>query len=320
MRRSAKRGFAATVLAALLMVGCGGGADGGGDTGDETTEVTESSAKEMAGALADSTNILRGLAEVSASVLEEAGGAMEAGGGLGRPAGVQVTIPVNSVCSQGGSASLTASDVAPENEFSSGDQLSVLFENCAMGGVGDAVTLNGTMSMTAGSTVLGTFGSPPFQIGVTISFEGFSFQTSTESGSVNGSFTFTLASDDGDAVMFTLASDHLTITENGTTETLSDFSVTLGVTQSTEAYSFSLDGTLQSERIRGVSVETLDPFEGTGNDNPTSGTMVITDSSTGAEITFQVVDDVNVDLLVDKDGDGATDFTVHTTWDELEGA
>ncbi len=114
--------------------------------------------------------------------------------------------------------------------------------------------------------------------------------------------------------------DHLTVTENGTTKTLSGLSAILGVTQSTEAYSFSLDGTLQSERIGGVSVERLDPFEGTGNDNPTSGTMVITDPSTGVTITFQVADDVNVDLLVDKNGDGTTDFTVHTTWDELEGA
>ncbi|NOY44477.1 MAG: hypothetical protein GXP50_03355 [Deltaproteobacteria bacterium] len=322
MKRSAMFGFAATTMACLLLSGCGGGGGGGGDgtSGSEPGTVTESFAKEMAGLVTGSTDLLSGVAEISAGVLEGAATAMEAGGGLGRPAGAQVTIPLDTACPQGGSASLTVNDGAPEGELSAGDEFSILFDQCAEDDDGEPLTLNGTMAVTV-DAVSGGFDTPPFRFDVTISFQGFSYQTAAESGSVAGTFTFTLESADGDAVTFTLASESLTATENGTTETLTDFSAALTVTESTGDYSFSLDGTLESEKLGGaISVETAQPFQGTGDDNPISGTMVITDSSTGAKVTVQVVDDLNVDLLVDEDGDGATDFTVHTTWDELEGS
>ena len=58
------------------------------------------------------------------------------------------------------------------------------------------------------------------------------------------------------------------------------------------------------------------PFSGTGPNDPDDGSFVVTGAS-GSTLNVLVLDEVNVRILVDTDGDGEPEVTIDTTWDEL---
>ncbi len=82
-------------------------------------------------------------------------------------------------------------------------------------------------------------------------------------------------------------------------------------------YTQSSFGTIDSTSLSGVvSYSTPVEFEGSDADYPSSGEFLVTGSNSSARLT--AVDNVNVRIDIDTDGNGTTDETINTTWAELD--
>ena len=100
-------------------------------------------------------------------------------------------------------------------------------------------------------------------------------------------------------------------------ETVSLVAYLMTVTENTvglvETFDFTLEVTLGS-----VAVETLEEWRtALGGDNPLSGVLRIIGAD-DASITVTALDEMSVQLDVDTNGDGVTDVTIMTTWEELD--
>ena len=72
-----------------------------------------------------------------------------------------------------------------------------------------------------------------------------------------------------------------------------------------------------SDRLDGsITFETLEDFIVMGDDNPSSGRMLISDSNSSVLVT--ALDNLNVQLDIDLDLDGVIDQTIVLTWPELD--
>ena len=79
----------------------------------------------------------------------------------------------------------------------------------------------------------------------------------------------------------------------------------------------SANGTFTSTELEGsVTFETLEDFIVLGDDNPSSGIFLISDSSSSVLLT--VLDNINVQLDIDLDLDGTIDETVVVAWSALD--
>ena len=77
------------------------------------------------------------------------------------------------------------------------------------------------------------------------------------------------------------------------------------------------NGTFTSTSLEGnVTFETLQDFIVIGDDNPSGGQLLISDSSSSVLVT--VLDNLNVQLEIDVDLDGIIDQTVIVTWIDLD--
>ena len=79
----------------------------------------------------------------------------------------------------------------------------------------------------------------------------------------------------------------------------------------------STSGIFTSTELGGsVTFETLEDFVLIGDDNPSAGALLISDSSSSVLIT--VLDNISVQLEIDLDLDGMIDETVVVTWAALD--
>jgi hypothetical protein len=84
-------------------------------------------------------------------------------------------------------------------------------------------------------------------------------------------------------------------------------------------YTQTSSGTLNSTLLSGVvSYATPVDFEGSGLDYPDVGEFLVTGSNSSSRLT--AIDNVNVRIDIDTDGNGTTDETIDTTWAALEGS
>ena len=89
--------------------------------------------------------------------------------------------------------------------------------------------------------------------------------------------------------------------------------------QDPSPYTQSSFGTIDSTLLSGiVSYATPVDFEGIDADYPSVGEFLVTGSNSSARLT--AIDNVNVRIDIDTDGDGTIDETINTTWAELEGS
>jgi len=88
------------------------------------------------------------------------------------------------------------------------------------------------------------------------------------------------------------------------------------------AYSASVEGDVIDSDLGSYSVNTFATFDGNDNntpDNPETGNAMIT-AQDNSSVTINVLDNINVELQVDTDGDLLIDFTFNVTWDDLNNA
>jgi len=81
-------------------------------------------------------------------------------------------------------------------------------------------------------------------------------------------------------------------------------------------YTLSAAGTLDSTLLDGsVRYSTVETFEGVGTDFPSQGRFRVQGSDSSLELV--AIDNINVDIEIDSNGDGVVDVTISTTWADV---
>lgn len=228
-------------------------------------------------------------------------------------AGVITTNTMN--CTPSGTADVQWDDADSDGILSGGDSFSVDFNNCVIEGA----TYNGTFSMTINSLTGDPSAVAPWSLGATFSFNQMSFVEGSESGSINGDFTFSISSSNGIQLAVAVTADSLTAVYNGDQATLSSLNIQYTEQSAGGSFSMTMSGTLQSDALNGtVSFQTIQAFTGTDivNNWPTSGKLEITGADNASVLLIALGGDY-VELQVDEDGDAILEATVSTTWTQL---
>ena len=218
-----------------------------------------------------------------------------------------------------GNLSVDINDQAPLETLSTGDSVTFTFNACVInqGGL-FPITLNGSMTITA-TEVVGDEGGP-FSLVVDANFSSLTVVLGGGAAVVDGGFTVDVSSQDGETVVSSISGERFSAFAQGGGEafsgTIADFDINQTVNETTGDFSVSVNATVSG--VGGaVTFETPTPFTGNGDSDPSQGTMIITGADDGS-ITLNAVDAVNVELVVDVDGDGTPEATIQTTWDVLD--
>jgi len=286
-----------TAIVALLglTVGCGGG-------GDEianlviTAQNAETSASQGVGAV-DMLMSMGDLVDDFSDSIENQGALL---------------IP----CDEG-NVNIGVTDVGLQQVLSTGDSVTVDFQACSF--VDDDAVMNGGMSFTA--TEVTDLGGGMFTLSLTVQFSALTIVNDEGTMVVNGGFTSTLSSADGVTVRQVISGSNFSVFAEGDGEVFSGsirgFSLVREIDTGDDGFLVDFDATVSGGNLNGqVVYNTTIPFEGTGDGDPQTGSMILRGAN-GGTITMVMTGEGNVDLLIDFDGDNTTDLTIPTTWDEL---
>jgi hypothetical protein len=179
-------------------------------------------------------------------------------------------------------------------------------------------TLNGATSFTN----IVVSGDPSFQIApwglaMTFSFDNLSGMDGAGTAIIDGDLDLDLSSNDNVVLNLSVGTASLTVQQSGISETLSEFVLTETVDLNALTQALSASGILTSTLLEGsVTFETLQDFFVIGDDNPSAGQLLISDSNSSVLVT--VLDNISVQLQIDLDLDGMIDETMVVTWAELD--
>jgi len=215
-----------------------------------------------------------------------------------------------------GEATVTWNDVDNNLVMSTGDTFDVLFDLCFFTDTG--ATLDGATSLTN----MVVTGDPvnqvaPWRLATTIGFDDLSETGGSDPVTIFGSLDIDLSSDDNVVVDLSMDTVSLSAQQSANTETLTDYVLTATFDLNTLTEVISTNGTLNSSLLEGtVTFETLQEFVVIGDDNPSAGQLLISDSSSSVLVT--VLDNINVQLEIDLELDGMIDQTIVVPWSELD--
>ncbi len=317
--------------AAAGLAACGGGSGGGSDSAATADPVAISSANapQVAGAAYNASGSLEGAGVGGAGFLTGAVTETTAGGvdmvevivaqlkasqrwfanhAAAFVTGAVVTATEN--CTDGGSFSFTLNDADGNQDLSTGDSLSASFSNCSEAGT----VMNGSISIN-NVVIEGDPLSFPYSLQLTIQANNFSVTENSETASLNGAMTLSQATGDGALFTNTISGTSIALNETGGSATLSAFQ--LSSTENGSAYALDMNATVSSSEIGGaVTIVTDATFQGVEPNDPFTGQATITGAN-NSSVTLIAMDEVNVTLEVDADGDGVAEDIIATTWDAL---
>ncbi len=200
--------------------------------------------------------------------------------------------------------------------FAVGDTLSVVAADCVDV---PGETVNGTIdylfTTITGDILLG----PPYRLVFDVDLTNFQVADSTGTDVSNGSVTVSVDTTDPNLVwIVSINGTQLTIDGATGSDTISNFDTTETVDTLVVPTPYTLvsNGTVDSTDLEGpVDYSSPVMFEGSGEANPSTGEFLVTGASSSVRLI--ALDDVNVRLESDFDGDGVIDETTDTTWDAL---
>ena len=215
-----------------------------------------------------------------------------------------------------GEATVTWNDVDNNLMISTGDTFDVLFNMCFFADTGE--TLDGATSLTNMVVTGDPFNQiAPWGLAITFGFDNLSGTDSAGTAIIDSGLDLDLSSDDNVVVNLSIATASLTAQQSGISATLTDYVLTQTVDLNALTQVISTNGTLTSTLLEGnVTFETLQDFMVIGDDNPSTGQLLISDGSSSVLVT--VLDNINVQLDIDFDLDGTIDQTIMVTWTELD--
>lgn len=201
--------------------------------------------------------------------------------------------------------------------FTTGDQINLDSNDCD-DGLGQVV--NGRFEMTvesfSGDLLTGIFR-------LTTAVRLNEFEVAAESATIrsNGDATATIDTTGSPLIVTSVAGSSMTTQiVNTRTDTVSNFESTQTVDISIvpEPYTLTSSGTVDSTELAGtVEYSTPFTFQGSGTDYPFAGELLLTGAN-GGTIRLIAVDNVNVRIDTDTNGDGAVDIIEFTTWADID--
>lgn len=198
--------------------------------------------------------------------------------------------------------------------LTAGDVLQVILDNCD-DGVGEVV--NGTLDYVV-DAFSGDLGGGMYVLTMSVVVTDYSVTSASGTITAAGDATVTLDTSAANMIFASVTGSSMTSTTPAATETLSNYqsaqSVDLNVDPS--EFTFSSLGTIDSSELVGVvSYTTPVTFMGFGVEFPSSGELLINGTNSSARLI--AVDNTNVRIEIDSDGDGTVDDSIDTTWAAL---
>ena len=222
--------------------------------------------------------------------------------------------PVTEPCAVSGSITISG-DIANPDALAAGDFFNIDWNNCddGQGQVIDGLIVYSITSYEVDATTGGSL------LGISLTLTAFQVTEGADFYSADGDVSFTLDTRTPPISVATMSSSTFTVSSNGSTETLSNFSTTVTENAGMFPSSYTTDamGTMTSTQFDGsVTYDTPVPFESIGEAYPYTGELLVTGAN-NATLRLIALDEVNVRIEADYDGDGAVDETIDTTWDAL---
>jgi hypothetical protein len=319
-----------SAVALFGLAACGGGGGSGGTpTPDPVTLVTVNSGNATqvtaaaAGAAFGSVEI-GGLVEIVGSNGTEQGGLTKQIAKTAATKVAQVTLssfkfiplgPETSPCVVSGSVTVSG-DIADPFTFTAGDVINIDSDMCD-DDLGEII--DGLLEMTI-SSFDGDILTSEFLFGVDLVVTDFMVITPNVTSTANGDVGTTIDTRTPPVAEGSIFGDSFVVSQMGETQSMTNFSTIYTEDSSTFPISWTNNsiGTADSSEFSGsVSYETPMTFEGSGENFAHTGRLLTTGAN-GATLLLRTIDDVNVEIDADYDGDGTVDETFVLTWSELQ--
>lgn len=304
---------------ALSLVACGGSGGGGASIpppAQSQAVIDSGNAKAVAGRSMNGAFQTGGYGG-----LGEAGGFVTvANSGLSKPAaaggpGYQIPIgPETTQCAVSGTTTISG-DIANPATITPGDFFDIDWDNCDDGA---GVVIDGLLGTTF-TDFEGDLLSGQTLLGMSLRIDNLLATAGNDFSSADGDIALTVDTTTPMLSVATSTGTMYTVANNVSTETLSNFSsmVTEDSSMLPSLVTTTASGTITSTQFDGaVTYRTPVPFEALGDAYPYTGELLVTGAN-NATLRVIALDEVNVRIMADYDGDGANDETIDTTWAEL---
>ena len=223
--------------------------------------------------------------------------------------------PVTEACLVAGSTTLSG-ELANPLTFTAGDRITVAFMNCDDG---DGQVVDGTLEFVvdsfSGDVALGTF-----DLTVTLTLTSFQVMEGGESTLANGSASVRIDTTQFPLSRVVVSGDSLQVTSGADSAEQTDFDTVLTEDggQLPIPVTLQASGNLDSSEIGGfISYSTAVTFQGFAGEYPYAGEFLV-DGAGGSSARLIALDNQNVRIEIDSDGDGVVDDVIDTTWQELD--
>jgi hypothetical protein len=315
---------AAILCTALLIAACGGSGSGV-DTTQTSSDALSISANNALAAAKASYNAALGsgdLAElgssigVSASVPGDFSKTAPNAKSAGFFAGVMQKIPFGPdvfPCAVSGTVTISGNVENPLT-LTPGDNFDVVSAACD-DGLGEIV--DGSLRFTV-TEFSGDVLARLYAVSMNTVVDNLQIATVDDTVTSRGDALVALDTTAATFVVSSVSGSQMTHESNTDAETLSQYSSsqTVDTAANDPLYTMNAQGSLDTTRLPGsVRYTTPLTFEGVGQNYPHTGELLVSGDSSSARLV--AVDEINVRIEVDANGDGSIDETINTTWDDL---
>jgi hypothetical protein len=290
----------APLVSGAFLGACSGGSGGGSGVSTEPVAITSDNAVEVAAGMPAAAALIGFQEFMSFQTLTSEGvGTFDCPDGGTITAGFDV-------------------DAAPVGVVSSGDRFEVTFAGCMLS---VDTEIDGRIALDF-DTITGDWEADDvWAVELDLTIDGLTFSAGSAGGFFDGSWSQSASFDMGDSA-FALAGDFTTTFNGGSglqVAALRDLVLSWAYDAVAGEATYSVDGLFASSALGGsVELATTTPFVlADGAPNPHAGAVRALGAG-GSQLTFTVLDATFVQIDVDADGDGTDEFTLTTSWDELE--
>lgn len=326
-----QRKFLIMIASSLLFAGCGGGGGGGGvvppvTSPGPTVAITSNNAVEVAkvsydtalesGEFADlsGTGLFISSTPGSFSKLDSAIAASAKIGGSSSESQVPIP-PQTTACADSGDVTVSGEIADPITPtLTVGDFFEIDYNNCD-DGFGDVT--DGLVRMDV-EAFTGALANEAFDLTATFTLGNLQIRTGQDVLTSDGAVSATIDTTNALSVFTGISGQLMTLDRNQSSEQMTNFtsSMTVDVSQQVATYIRSASGTLDSSELSGV-IEYSTPvnFQGLGIDFPNAGEFLV--QGAASSLRLIAVNNVDVRIEIDTNGDGSVDETIVTTWAEL---
>ena len=217
-------------------------------------------------------------------------------------------------CLIGGTVTISG-DLASLFTLTPGDRINIEYVDCD-DDLGEV--LNGRIEMTV-ATYSGDVNLGLYVLTMDVLMIDFEVVTAADTVMSNGDSTVTIDTTGLPTIAMSITGSSLTTDTMTSSETVTDFSTAQSVdtTAPPQPYALTSSGTVDSTELSGlIDYDTPLQFDGLGPAYPYAGELLVTGAS-GATVRLIALDEVNVRIETDSNGDGVVDTTEDTTWDDV---